>query len=83
MPVIYLGMGFLFGESGIPLSSRLYLTQVSYGPERGMYIPGTEDMTDAYHDYAFHWKWFFLSLIAILPLSAIIGGIVALVGLFL
>lgn len=28
MPVIYLGMGFLFGESGIPLSSRLYLTQV-------------------------------------------------------
>lgn len=35
---------------------------------------------DAYHDYAFHWKWFFVSLIAILPLSAIIGGIVALVG---
>lgn len=48
-----------------------------------MYIPGTEDMTDAYHDYAFHWKWFFLSLIAILPLSAIIGGSVVLVGLFL
>lgn len=37
---------------------------------------------DAYHDYAFHWKWFFVSLIAILPLSAIIVVIVALVGLF-
>ena len=44
-------------------------------------IPGTEDMTEAYHDYAFHWKWF-LSLIAILPLSAIIGGAVLLVGRF-
>jgi len=45
-------------------------------------IPGTEDMTEAYHDYAFHWKWFFLGLLTILPLAAIIGGIVALTGLF-
>lgn len=45
-------------------------------------ISGTEDMTEAYHDYAFHWKWFFLSLIVILPLSAIIGGAVLLVGRF-
>ena len=44
-------------------------------------IPGTEDMTDAYHDYAFHWKWFFLSLLMIIPLSAITGGIVVLIGL--
>ena len=43
-------------------------------------IPGTEDMTDAYHDYAFHWKWFFLSLVMTLPLAVINGGIVALVG---
>ena len=43
-------------------------------------IPGTEDMTDAYHDYAFHWKWFFLSLVMTLPLAVIDGGIVALVG---
>ena len=45
-------------------------------------IPGTEDMTDAYHDYAFHWKWFFLGLLTILPLSVIIGGLTALLGLF-
>lgn len=44
-------------------------------------IPGTEDMVDAYHDYAFHWKWFFLGLLTILPVSLIIGGIVALIGL--
>ena len=44
-------------------------------------IPGTEDMTDAYHDYAFHWKWFFLCLVSSLPLAAIIGGIVVLVGM--
>lgn len=44
-------------------------------------IPGTEDMTEAYHDYAFHWKWFFLGLVTALPLSAITGGIVALIGL--
>ena len=46
-------------------------------------IPGTEDQVDAYHDYAFHWKWFFLGLLTILPLAAIIGGVVALVGLML
>lgn len=44
-------------------------------------IPGTEDMTKEYHDYAFHWKWFFLGLVTTLPLAAIIGGIVALLGL--
>ena len=38
-------------------------------------------MTEAYHDYAFHWKWFFLGLVTALPLSAIIGEIVALIGL--
>ena len=43
-------------------------------------IPGTEDMTEAYHDYAFHWKWFFLSLIMSLILAAVIGGVVALIG---
>lgn len=43
-------------------------------------IPGTEDMTEAYHDYAFHWKWFFIGLVSILPLALIIGGIVALIG---
>ena len=42
-------------------------------------IPGTEDMTEAYHDYAFHWKWFFLGLVSSLPLAVIIGGIEALI----
>ena len=45
-------------------------------------IPGTEDMTEAYHDYAFHWKWFFVGLVSILPLAAIIGLLTALTGLF-
>lgn len=44
-------------------------------------IPGTEDMTEAYHDYAFHWKWFFLGFVFSLPLAAIIGGIVTVIGL--
>ena len=46
-------------------------------------IPGTEDMTEAYHDYAFHWKWFFLGLVSSLLLAAITGGIAALLGLIL
>lgn len=46
-------------------------------------IPGTEDMTEAYHDYAFHWKWFFLGLLFSLPLAAVMGGIVALIGVIL
>ena len=44
-------------------------------------IPGTEDMTEAYHDYAFHWKWFFLGLVSSLILAVVVGGIVALIGL--
>lgn len=44
-------------------------------------IPGTEDLTEAYHDYAFHWKWFFIGLVSAIPLSLIIGAIVALTGL--
>lgn len=44
-------------------------------------IPGTEDMTEAYHDYAFHWKWFFLGIVSALPLSLVTGGIAALIGL--
>ena len=44
-------------------------------------IPGTEDMTEAYHDYAFHWKWFFLGLLTVLPLAVIFGGVVALIGI--
>ncbi len=44
-------------------------------------IPGTEDMTEAYHDYMFHWKWFFFGLVSSLALSAIVGVIAALIGL--
>lgn len=43
-------------------------------------IPGTEDLVDAYHDYAFHWKWFFVGLVSSLALSAIIGGLTVLIG---
>ena len=43
-------------------------------------IPGTEDMTEAYHDYWFHWKWFLLGLVTSLILSVITGGIAALIG---
>ena len=46
-------------------------------------IPGTEDMTEAYHDYAFHWKWFFVGLVSSLALAVIIGGIVKLIGVFI
>lgn len=44
-------------------------------------IPGTEDMTEAYHDYAFHWKWFFFGLVSSLALAASVGVIAALIGL--
>lgn len=43
-------------------------------------IPGTEDMTEAYHDYAFHWKWFLFGVVTSIPLSAIVGGITVLIG---
>lgn len=44
-------------------------------------IPGTEDMTEAYHDYWFHWKWVFIGLVSLIPVVAIIGGLTALIGI--
>jgi hypothetical protein len=43
-------------------------------------IPGTEDMAEEYHDYWFHWKWFFIGLITLVPMAAIIGGLTVLIG---
>lgn len=43
-------------------------------------LPGTEDMVAEYHDYWFHWKWFFLGLISLVPMATIIGGLTALIG---
>lgn len=63
------------------LFDALVIDSIWFCHSKWWVIPGTEDMTDAYHDYAFHWKWFFLSLLLMLPLCAIIGGLVALTGL--
>lgn len=43
-------------------------------------LHGTEDMVAEYHDYWFHWKWFFLGLISLIPMAAIIGSLTALIG---
>ena len=37
-------------------------------------------MTEAYHDYAFHWKWVFIGLVSSLLLSAVCGDITVLLG---
>ena len=46
-------------------------------------IPGTEDMTEAYQDYWFHWKWVLVGLVSLLPVAAVIGGLTALIGVIL
>lgn len=63
------------------LFDALVIDSIWFCHSKWWIIPGTEDMTDAYHDYAFHWKWFFVGLLSSLPLAAVIGGIVALIGL--
>ena len=63
------------------LFDALVIDSIWFCHSKWWVVPGTEDMTDAYHDYAFHWKWFFVGLVSSLPLSAIIGGLVALIGL--
>lgn len=62
------------------LFDALVIDSIWFCHSKWWVIPGTEDMTEAYHDYAFHWKWFFLSLFLSIPLAAIMGGIVALIG---
>ena len=64
------------------LFDALFIDSIWFCNGKWWVIPGTEDMTEAYHDYAFHWKWFFVGLVSILPLAAIIGLLTALTGLF-
>lgn len=62
------------------LFDALVIDSIWFCHSKWWVIPGTEDMTEAYHDYAFHWKWFFVGLVSSLPLSLIVGGITALIG---
>ena len=41
-------------------------------------IPGTEDMTAAYHDYWFHIKGALIGMLLGIPAALVAGGIVAL-----
>lgn len=65
------------------LFDALVIDTVWFCHSKWWVIPGTEDMTEAYHDYAFHWKWFFVGLVSSLPLSLIVGGITALIGVII
>ena len=62
------------------LFDALVIDTIWFCHGRWWVIPGTEDMTEAYHDYAFHWKWFLLGLVSSIPLAAITGGLVVLIG---
>lgn len=62
------------------LFDALFIDSLWFCHSRFWIIPGTEDMTHEYHNYAFHWKWFFLSLISTIPLSIIIGGLTYCIG---
>ena len=77
------GAGFLEAYiflNAFSLFDALVIDSIWFCHGKWWVIPGTEDMTEAYHDYAFHWKWFFLCLISSIPLAAIIGGIEVLIG---
>ncbi len=65
------------------LFDALVIDSIWFCHSKWWVIPGTEDMTEAYHDYAFHWKWFFVGLVSSLPLSLIVGGITALIGVII
>ena len=65
------------------LFDALVIDSIWFCHSKWWVIPGTEDMTKAYHDYAFHWKWFLVGLVSSLPLSLIVGGITALIGVII
>ena len=44
--------------------------------ERGEVVPGTEDMTADYHDYAFHFKGFLIGELLALAVCALAGAVV-------
>ncbi len=62
------------------LFDALFIDSLWFCHSKFWIIPGTEDMASDYHDYAFHWKWFFLSFIYTIPMSMIIGGLTYCIG---
>jgi hypothetical protein len=54
----------------------LVLDCIWFCHDKHFVIPGTEDMTDAYHDYWFHIKGAFIGMLLGLP-AALVAGLIA------
>lgn len=62
------------------LFDALFIDTIWFCHSKFWIIHGTEDMIHEYRNYAFHWKWFFLSIISTVPLSIMIGGLTYCIG---
>ena len=56
----------------------LVLDCIWFCHDKHFVIPGTEDMTDAYHDYGFHIKGSLIGMLLGIP-SALTAGIITIV----
>ena len=72
-------------QDHLQLSSRqvnwfdaLVLDCLWFCHDKHFVIPGTEDMTDAYHDYWLHIKGALIGMLLGIPAALVAGGIVAL-----
>lgn len=82
--LIYVNAATTFGD-GFLISYGLWLVVdwfdaiildcVWFCHSKKVIIPGTEDMTDEYHNYLFHIKASLLGMLIGLPVCALIGGL--------
>ena len=62
--------GYIFFNA-FSLFNALVIDSIWFCHGKWWVIEGTEDRVDSDHDYAFHWKWFFIGLLSSIPLALI------------
>ena len=72
--------GYIFFNA-FSLFDALVIDSIWFCHGKWWVIEGTEDRVDSDHDYAFHWKWFFIGVLSSIPLALILGGLTVLIGL--
>ena len=77
------GQGFLLGYGlwlVVDWYDALVIDCLWFCHNKRAVLPGTEDMTDAYHDYGFHMKMSAVGMVLGLPVCLLAGGLTALIG---
>ena len=74
------GFSVIYGIGLVVSAYDFLLDCVWFCHDRSLIIPGTEDLTDSYHDYMFHARASLRGALLTLPAAIVAGAVVALIA---